>query len=43
LRIEIPMDALYELIDNLTGEERKKLVELTAAQLQLVLINRPDL
>ncbi len=26
-KIEIPMDTLYELIDNLTDEERKKLIE----------------
>jgi len=26
-KIEIPMDTLYELIDNLTDEERKKLTE----------------
>ncbi|MDO9565511.1 MAG: hypothetical protein Q7J15_02025 [Candidatus Desulfaltia sp.] len=25
-KIEIPMDALFELIDNLTAEERKKLL-----------------
>jgi len=26
-KIEIPMDALYELVDNLTDEERKKLLK----------------
>jgi len=26
-KIEIPMDTLYELIDNLTDEDRKKLIE----------------
>jgi hypothetical protein len=26
-KIEIPMDTLYDLIDNLTDEERKKLLE----------------
>jgi len=25
-KIEIPMDTLYEIIDNLTDEERKKLI-----------------
>ena len=25
--IEIPMDTLFEVIDNLTGEERKKLIK----------------
>ena len=25
--IEIPMEALYELIDNLTGEERQKILD----------------
>jgi hypothetical protein len=26
-KIEIPMDTLFELIDNLTAEERKKLLK----------------
>lgn len=26
-KIEIPMDTLYEIVDNLTAEERKKLLE----------------
>ncbi|MFH1674839.1 MAG: hypothetical protein ABIF87_15665 [Pseudomonadota bacterium] len=26
-KIEIPMDTLYELVDNLTDEERKRLLE----------------
>lgn len=26
-KIEIPMDTLYELIDNLTDEQRKKFIE----------------
>ena len=26
-KIEIPMDTLYEVIDNLSDEERKKLIE----------------
>ena len=31
-RIEIPMDTLYELIDNLPDEERKKLAERLKAK-----------
>ncbi|MBW1933710.1 MAG: hypothetical protein JRF46_16150 [Deltaproteobacteria bacterium] len=31
-KIEIPMDTLYELIDNLTDEERKKLLERLKAK-----------
>ena len=30
--IEIPMDTLYEVIDNLTEEERKKLLERLKAE-----------
>jgi len=31
-KIEIPMDTLFELIDNLTAEERKKLLEKLKAK-----------
>lgn len=31
-KIEIPMDTLYELIDNLTDKERKKLLERLKAK-----------
>ncbi|MBU4014018.1 MAG: hypothetical protein KJ550_11190 [Proteobacteria bacterium] len=31
-KIEIPMDTLYELIDNLTSDERKKLLERLKAK-----------
>ena len=31
-KIEIPMDSLYELIDNLTDKERKKLLERLKAK-----------
>ena len=32
-KIEIPMDTLFELIDNLTAEERKKLLKKLKAKL----------
>ena len=32
MKIEIPMDTLYELIDNLSAEERKKLLEKLKAK-----------
>ncbi len=31
-KIEIPMDTLFELIDNLTAEERKKLLKKLKAK-----------
>ena len=31
-KIDIPMDTLYEIIDNLTDEERKKLMERLKAK-----------
>jgi len=31
-KLEIPMDTLYELIDNLTDEEREKLLERLKAK-----------
>ena len=31
-KIEIPMDTLYEIVDNLTAEERKKLLEKLKAK-----------
>jgi hypothetical protein len=31
-RIEVPMETLYEIVDNLTDEERKKLLEKLKAK-----------
>ncbi len=40
-KIEIPMDTLYELIDNLTDEERKELMErLKAKPIELKLFKK---
>jgi len=42
--IEIPMDTLYELIDNLTQEERTKLLErLKAKPIELKVFNKDKL